>query len=185
MRLPKSSLVAAACLLAATTSFAYQNIQVLDPTETVTVINGGGTLSNSIGDPGKINNILYNPAGGSLIQVTPGLTLTINSEYATTLEAVFQELGTTDVVDMLSDANGIVSKTDGAGNLTGGNVTKVGPRPSPASIPMSPASAAPARRRSTSDPRSPAIRMAAMPSASTGSRAPSPSTRAPCACPAS
>lgn len=126
MRLPKSSLVAAACLLAATTTFAYQNVQVLDPTETVTAINGGGTLSNSIGDPGKINNVLYNPAGGSLIQVTPGLTLTINSEYATTLEAIFQELGTTDTANMVTDVNGIVSKTDGVGNLTGGNVTKVG-----------------------------------------------------------
>jgi len=132
MRLPKSSLVAAACLLAATTSFAYQNIQVLDPTETVTVINGGGTLSNSVGDPGKINNVLYNPAGGSLIQVTPdvagGLTLTINSEYATTLEAIFQDLGTTDVTDMVTNANGIVTKTDvlGTGLPIGGNVTKVG-----------------------------------------------------------
>lgn len=131
MRLPKSSLVAAACLLTVASVSAYQNVEVLGGTETVTAIDGGGSLSWSTVPPatstGRLNNILYNPAGGSLIQITPGETLTILSEYATTIDAGLQELGTTATVDMLTNASGVVYKTDAlTGLATGGNVVKTG-----------------------------------------------------------
>jgi autotransporter-associated beta strand protein len=127
MRLPKSSLVAAACLLTAAHSFAYQNVTILNiDGESVTAIGGGGTLSVLNGVP-QGNNLVFNPAGGSSVIITAGQTLTINSEYATTVEASFQEFGETDVADMVTGTNGVVYKIDPLTGLrTGGNVVKTG-----------------------------------------------------------
>jgi autotransporter-associated beta strand protein len=123
MRLPKSSLVAAACLLTAAHSFAYQNVTILNiDGESVTAVGGAGTLSTLLG-----NNLVFNPAGGSSVIITAGQTLTINSEYATTVEASFQEFGETDVAQMVTGANGTVYKVDPVTGLrTGGNVVKNG-----------------------------------------------------------
>ena len=127
MRLPKSSLVAAACLLTAAHSFAYQNVTILNiDGESVTAIGGGGTLSVLNGVP-QGNNLVFNPAGGSSVIIAAGQTLTINSEYATTVEASFQEFGETDVADMVTGTNGVVYKVDPVTGLrTGGNVVKNG-----------------------------------------------------------
>jgi autotransporter-associated beta strand protein len=120
MRLSKSSLVAAAYALTSLSAFAQlQPITVLDATETVTEIGGGGTLS-------AVDNVLYNPAGGGTIAITSGQTLTIVSEFATTLEAGFLELGDTALADVRV-LNGAVFKVDpDTGLVAGGNVVKNG-----------------------------------------------------------
>ena len=120
MRLSKSSLVAAAYALTSLAARAQvQPVTVLNGTETVTAVGGGGTLS-------AVTNTLYNPAGGGTIAITPGETLTIISEFATTLSAAFLELGDTPLGDMRV-VNGAVFKVDPITGLpTGGNVVKEG-----------------------------------------------------------
>ena len=123
MRLSKSSLVAAACVLTSLTAQAQATrpVTVLNGTETVTAIGGGGTLS----DVGE-DNILYNPAGGGTIAITAGETLRIISEFATTVEARFIEIAPTNLSDVRV-VNGAVFKVDPLTGLpTGGNVVKDG-----------------------------------------------------------
>jgi len=120
MRLPKIALVAAACAMTSLTARAQvRPVTILGPAETVTAVGGGGTLS-------AIDNVVYNPAGGGTIAITPGETLVIFSEYATTVDAAFLELGDTAAAD-LQVLDGVVYKTDAISGLpTGGNVVKQG-----------------------------------------------------------
>lgn len=121
MRFSKIALVAAAFATSAipAQAQAVRPVTVLGTTETVTAIGGGGTLST-------VDNILYNPAGGGTIAITPGETLTIFSEYATTVDAAFLELGDTDTAN-LQTVNGTVYKVDPITGLpTGGNIVKQG-----------------------------------------------------------
>lgn len=120
MRLSKSSLVAAACVLTSLVARAQvQPVTVLNGTETVTAIGGGGTLS-------AVDNTVFNPAGGGTIAITSGETLTIVSEFATTVSAAFLELGQTPLADMRV-LNGAVFKVDpNTGLIAGGNVVKNG-----------------------------------------------------------
>lgn len=120
MRLSKSSLVAAACVLTSLAARAQvQPVTVLNGTETVTAIGAGGTLS-------AVDNTVYNPAGGGTIAITSGETLTIVSEFATTVNASFLELGETALADMRV-LNGAVFKVDpNTGLVAGGNVVKNG-----------------------------------------------------------
>ena len=120
MRLSKSSLVAAAYALTSIAAQAQvQPVTVLNATETVTEIGAGGTLS-------AVQNTIYNPAGGGTIAITAGQTLTIVSEFATTVNAAFLELGDTSLSDLRA-INGVVYKVDPLTGLpTGGNVVKEG-----------------------------------------------------------
>ena len=120
MRLSKSSLVAAACVLTSLVARAdVQPVTVLNEVETVTAVGGGGSLS-------AVTNTVFNPAGGGVIAITPGETLTIISEFATTVSAAFLELGDTPLGDMRV-VNGALFKVDPLTGLpTGGNVVKDG-----------------------------------------------------------
>lgn len=110
MRLTKTALVAAACALTALNVHAQvRPVTVLNPTETYAV-----------------DTLVYNPAGGGTIAVTAGATLTLFSEYATTVDAAFVENGDTDGAN-LAPIDGVVFKVDPVTGLpTGGNVVKQG-----------------------------------------------------------
>ena len=110
MRLTKTALVAAACALTALNVQAQvRPVTVLNPTETYAV-----------------DTTVYNPAGGGTIAITSGATLTIFSEYATTVDAAFVENGDTAAADLVP-VDGVVFKVDPVTGLpTGGNVVKQG-----------------------------------------------------------
>ncbi|MFN7341376.1 MAG: hypothetical protein ACK5VI_09890, partial [Opitutia bacterium] len=109
MRLSKSSLVAAACVLTSLVARAQSTVTILGPTLEVTD-----------------DTTLFNPAGGGTIAISSEQTLTIVSDFATTLNAAFIENGTTDLAN-LRVINGTVFKVNAdTGEITGGNVVKEG-----------------------------------------------------------
>ncbi len=112
MRLTKTALVAAACAL---TAFQVRAQAQVGP---VTVLDPAITIA--------VDTTLTNPAGGGTIAITPGATLTIFSEYATTVDAAFLENGDTAAAN-LTPVDGVVFKVDPLTGLpTGGNVVKEG-----------------------------------------------------------
>lgn len=110
MRFSKIALVAAACALTSQTAYAQvQPVTVLGPAEEITV-----------------DTTIFNPAGGGTIAITPGVNLVLFSEYATTVDAAFLELGDTDAANLVG-VGGSVYKVDALTGLpTGGNVIKRG-----------------------------------------------------------
>lgn len=110
MKLTKNVLVAAACVLTPFTASARVGpVTILDPLVEITE-----------------DTTIFNPAGGATVAITPGATLFLFSEYATTVEAAFTELGETATANLLP-INGTIYKTDEVTGLaTGGNVVKQG-----------------------------------------------------------
>ena len=112
MRLTKIALVAAACALTAN----HAHAQVLP----VTILGSDEVIT--------ADTTIFNPSrqGAGTVAITPGATLVIVSQYATTIDSAFVENGDADTAN-LRPIDGTIYKVDGVTGLaTGGNVIKRG-----------------------------------------------------------